>query len=545
MSTNDGTYEGGVNLGTPGLIQADPDEAADFDGASGQVSVPFSANLNAAQFSVDAWVVLKDTPGTARSVVASFDEAQHAGFALIAGASGFWEAVVGDGSGWVHLQSGVAVSEGETTYLAMVFDGSTLSLGAASPSGDLDKSEANTTVNNFQQNASSPLTIGGPGPEAAAAFKGTIDEVAVYNAALTVDQAGGHWNAGICGTTGQRPEEIIESADPITVTTATLRGSINPYGVASTYHFEYGKTNSYGLTAPSTDADAGSGSTYQEVSPQLVTGLEPHTRYHYRLKATYGNNLTSNSADEVFTTNPSTAYHDDVVATSGLLAYWRLDEGSGSVAAALGPGGASAGQFAGTYTGNPTLGVTPGALDPSGDPDSAVSFNGSQYVFVPLPAAQWVGANFSLEFWFKTTTPGPGTGQWYLGAGLLDGDVAGSQNDFGTSISSGGHVLAGTGNPNTTIQSPGSYIDGGWHYVVFTRTQGSGTLTLYLDGAQVSTQSGASTALLNAPKTLAIAKVQTGANFQGSIDEVAIYSNVLTPAQIQNRYTLATTVTQQ
>jgi hypothetical protein len=60
-----------------------------------------------------------------------------------------------------------------------------------------------------------------------------------------------------------------------------LKGTVYPYGNDTTWHFEYGTSTAYGLSAPMPDSDAGT-STVVPVS-QLVTGLEPNTTYHYRL----------------------------------------------------------------------------------------------------------------------------------------------------------------------------------------------------------------------------------------------------------------------
>ena len=84
-----------------------------------------------------------------------------------------------------------------------------------------------------------------------------------------------------------------------------LRGSVDPYGLDTTYHFEYGTTTAYGTNVPAPDADAGSNEGFIPVS-QTVTGLAPSTTYHFRLFAS--NSAGPNtSKDETFTTpaNPN------------------------------------------------------------------------------------------------------------------------------------------------------------------------------------------------------------------------------------------------
>jgi hypothetical protein len=79
------------------------------------------------------------------------------------------------------------------------------------------------------------------------------------------------------------PQVFTGSATAICNTAATLQGSVNPRGLATNYHFDYGKTTTYGLTTPVTAA--GSGTTAKNVSAH-ITGLAPGTTYHFRLEAT-------------------------------------------------------------------------------------------------------------------------------------------------------------------------------------------------------------------------------------------------------------------
>src|SRR5213593_4140375 len=63
-----------------------------------------------------------------------------------------------------------------------------------------------------------------------------------------------------------------QRASAISATAATLNGTVNPNRLATTYHFEYGTTTSYGSQSPAVDASAGSGSSPVSVSTN-VSGL--------------------------------------------------------------------------------------------------------------------------------------------------------------------------------------------------------------------------------------------------------------------------------
>jgi len=94
---------------------------------------------------------------------------------------------------------------------------------------------------------------------------------------------------------GGAPVATTGSAKPVASKSATLNGTVNPNGLATTYCFEYGKDTSYGSTTSQTDA----GSGIDDVSASAkVTGLNDNTVYHFRLVAmnitgtAYGEDMT-------------------------------------------------------------------------------------------------------------------------------------------------------------------------------------------------------------------------------------------------------------
>ena len=166
---------------------------------------------------------------------------------------------------------------------------------------------------------------------------------------------------------------------------------------------------------------------------------------------------------------------------------------------------------------------------------NALRFNAanSSYVQIARPAA--IQGDFTIEYWVNTTMTGPTGTNWWQGAGLVDGEVAGAVNDFGTSLLNGGKLAFGVGNPDVTIQSTTAINDGTWHHVAVTRTQASGLMQLYIDGALQVTSGTAvtNTGLLTAPVNLRLGSIQTGAPyFTGQLDEVRLWSVVRTQAQI-------------
>jgi DNA-binding beta-propeller fold protein YncE len=101
-------------------------------------------------------------------------------------------------------------------------------------------------------------------------------------------------------TTAVAPPAVSTGgAGDITASSATLNGSINPFGLLTTYHFEYGTTDQYGSRTPAGEAPAGNGRVQRSFS-QSVSGLQSGVTYHYRLVATSAAG-TTNGADRTFT----------------------------------------------------------------------------------------------------------------------------------------------------------------------------------------------------------------------------------------------------
>jgi hypothetical protein len=94
------------------------------------------------------------------------------------------------------------------------------------------------------------------------------------------------------------PTVLTGPPAPIQTRGATLHGTVNPNSLATTYHFEFGTTTSYGSSTPA--ADAGTGTAGAPATAAL-TGLAPNTTYHYRLVATNPKG-TSNGGDVSLTT---------------------------------------------------------------------------------------------------------------------------------------------------------------------------------------------------------------------------------------------------
>ena len=82
---------------------------------------------------------------------------------------------------------------------------------------------------------------------------------------------------------------------------ARLNSTVDPNGLATSVHFEYGTTTDYGLTtAPQTET----GKAYRDIAAN-ISGLAAHTGYHFRPVASNADG-TIIGGDRAFTTLTST-----------------------------------------------------------------------------------------------------------------------------------------------------------------------------------------------------------------------------------------------
>ena len=125
------------------------------------------------------------------------------------------------------------------------------------------------------------------------------------------------------------PAAVTEVATGVDEEHATLHGEVNPNGISSSYHFEYGKTAAYGVSAPVQDVAVGNGLDDLEQSVML-SGLEPRVRYHFRIVAT-SEMGTSYGADRSFTTGLKWNLKNSNSAGAADQAFWFGNPGDSRV----------------------------------------------------------------------------------------------------------------------------------------------------------------------------------------------------------------------
>src|SRR5947209_10313782 len=216
---------------------------------------------------------------------------------------------------------------------------------------------------------------------------------------------------------------------------------------------------------------------------------------------------------------PSASYSSTVIGDHP-SAYYRLRETSGAVAVDSSGNGRNA-----TYTGNTTLGVSPGAV--IGDTNTAISGTGAGTLAAGSPGVLPIGnAARSIEAWVRTTATGT--------RGLAGYGATGFNASFSVAIDPT-HVqlLVGGDDLSFAIGSGIAINDGAWHQVV--ASYDGSTATAYLDGVSIGAQT-----LPAALSTKDTSGLQLGSDFQGgdplsgALDEVSAYPTALTASQVLN-----------
>ncbi len=122
-----------------------------------------------------------------------------------------------------------------------------------------------------------------------------------YIRAYAINSQGTGYGDEVSITTQNVVPPVATSADAtsISATSATLNGSVNANGTATSITFEYGTTFMYGSAITATPPTT-SGITPESVSA-VVTGLTANTDYHFRVKAVSAG-VTVYGEDKIFKT---------------------------------------------------------------------------------------------------------------------------------------------------------------------------------------------------------------------------------------------------
>jgi PKD repeat protein len=524
--TATGSASSGAAFGLPGGVAGDPSKAIGFDGSDDFGSVPLNLS-GGGKATIEFWLnwsAYDNEDDLALELTPNFN--QNGGGFIVdpnAGQGGF-----GVGIGIAESRNNVFFarpSAGQWHHYAFVLDSGAPAAQQITPYVDgqpigYTKTADGTGAGNF---ANSTLYLMSRAGQTLFGH-GTLDELAVYNRALSAAEIAEHdASYGV----NRRPHATLTAAPNPAVTGEQVKfdasGSSDPDGSIVKYQWDLDGNGSF---------ETDTGTTASAAIPTSKAGPATVT------VRVLDNNFATDTETKTVTVEdpkappppppPPASYSAAVLATPGLVHYWRLDEAAGTTALADSVGSATA------SAGGATLGG-PGSLG-----GGAASFDGIDD-FAQAPVDLSAASRITIEFWMR----------WNA---FADNDALAMEltpnfngNDGGLLVDPNaeqGSFGVGIGNPDTRNNV---YFDrpsaGQWHHYAFVldpTTAAANQVTPYVDGKAVAYAKGTSGVGTGnfANSTLYFMSRAGAALFGGgSLDEVAIYDQALSASQIATHFT--------
>jgi len=501
VGAHNGTLVGGATF-VPGIAS----EALDING-SAYVTVPDSPSLSpTSALTVTAWIKPNIAQVGFPTIVKKNGPSDAAGYAL---------ELFGDGtpngtkaSFYVYILGGfwagtgdVPVPIGQWTHLAGTYNGSSLRLYV---NGVL---AASTPVTGTVRPSTGPLHIGHD-PVLNRYFRGSIDDVGIFDEALPITQIQALHSAGSIGAT------FDPSGPPHLIVPANI--SV--------------------LAEPTSKIVFFNASAWDVLDGPIAASCSPASGSAFPVGTTLITCTTTNSR------NVSAAGSFDVTVVqrtsnvTGLIAHWQFDEMSGTRALDSSGNGHDGTIVGATYT-------TDGADVPGNA--SGLRFDGHGYVTIPdSPSLNFSQNNpFSISFWARAAPDGTGHilvaktpctsgGYDYAIKLFFEGT---SSFPAGGNEGSSGAVLIWEHDGQQHVGAAKDLPLGRLTHFAMTY-DGAGTARMYFDGLLAATQSGAFLGGHDAPGVnLVLGNNPCGDGldaFRGVLDDVRLYDRALSASDV-------------
>ncbi|MCL4789693.1 MAG: immunoglobulin domain-containing protein [Verrucomicrobia bacterium] len=523
MGRHDGFYTNATGsgplptLGVAGAIAGSASTAASFSSTGQGIGmIPYSADLNAAVFSVEAWVKTSVLTGQA-PLSSTF------------GNNGWWWQTTGGTwggfgpSGYAPIydngNTAALVSPGQWTHLVIRYNGSRVIGGTAYPYSYYVNGQTDGFVwTGSSVNTSGPFIIGARGLSATVLaesfFDGEVDEVAVYGRELAGAEILARFEARFGTTT---PPYFIGDFIPQTVVTGTsVRFSTIVQGsVPITLQWYKGSEPIVGqttasLTIPSTAvSDTGT----------------------YTLWATNGAGVSSQSVN-LTVINP-VGYAN---VTNDLVLHLRFDGN---------PNDSSGRNNNGTPVGSPAFVqglIGAEALQYTTDTSSAIY----DYVTLGAPADLQFGgsSSFTVGLWVKLPQGATPPDLPFIGTATNSMNNPGW--DLGPTYETGGwQWCLNDGVNNFNVNGPANSINNGeWHHFVLVVDRAAKKANTYLDGVCVGVTDITTLGNVDTGAPTIIGQDPTGTypeSGTATLDDLGIWRRALTALEVTQIYSAGST----
>ena len=513
FGTNNGSF-----LGTAGYTNGEVGNAMLFNGVDNGIVVPPSASLNVGAgngLTIEAWVNPSEiTPGGKANPVVEWNEGNGSSYG-----SAFWlthpSVAIGNffanlvdtgGGNHVIFSNSGLITTNVYQHVAVTYDKAS---GTAALYYNGVQVAVDTTFGQFTPQTTYPLYLGErpPGDINSWVFSGSMDEVSLYNRALSSNEIAAIYLAGSGGKCFTPvPPSITAQPTNVTVNVGgTASFSVTASGTPPlSYQWSFGTTNiidATNATLTLTNVQLTQTGNYSV----LVTNIAGST-----------NSIVAALTVNVPSCDP---------APSGMVAWWQAEGNALD----------SVGTNNGTWNG--TSGYT------NGEVNQAFNFNGdagASYVLVPdAPALRFTNA-MTVEAWVNLKT--------FMGANAREivskfGGPYFNQASYTFSIDPATQeayfiVIAYAGGTSTTVYSSTTIPPNQWVHLA--GTYDGSTVNIYVNG-QLSGTTPWTQGIFPGDNPLVIGcTLQDGSVptsfFNGQIDEVSLYNRALSSNEIAAIY---------
>ena len=446
----------------------------------------------------------------------------------------------GNGSTPYNWVSGVAPPAYLWSFVSLVVTPTNATIYMMNTNGLISSS---LNYNNDNMAFDSPSAIGTDPYSDTRTFNGMIDEVAIFNQSLTESQLNAIYIAGAGLWPGLAPDITeppqIQSLYP----GGNAQYSVGVTGLAP-YTYQWYTTNGSGIFVPMTDGPGISGSTNTTLIVSNVSASTP-AQYEVVVSNFYG--VVTSSVAQLAILGSYSSPYDKTVQNDLPVAYWRFNETQNPNPGPVTAADLSGNNFNGIYginTSNASTGVSgpvppayPGFETSNG---ALQTFNGADDSFVTVPALNLNTNQMTVSMWIY---PLGGQAQ---GAGLF----------FWRGSSTAGLIYNNIVNNNELAlnwnNNPASYDwQSGlappvntWSLVSLVVTPTNATIYLINDtGLRFANLDITNTVMpFDSPSTIGADPFSSARAFNGIIDEVAIFNQAFTEAQVAALYTSASDI---
>jgi hypothetical protein len=266
-----------------------------------------------------------------------------------------------------------------------------------------------------------------------------------------------------------------------------------------------------------------SGGTFKSTSGRLeIAGAFNRTAGTFTHNS--GQVMLKSNSSKTFASNGATFY--DLNVNDGLRGYWKLDDTASPAVDSSGYGNNL------NWTVSPTSSTTVAPTLFQSSRSLATIMADRDSALIAMPSNMQMALPITLSAWYKATAIDTNAA-----------DIISGRDSYVLRLTSTGIGLAKHTGGDVWVElssTTSGYLDGNWHHVagVFGSTGG---MTVYYDGAVVA--SNADTTAISYANTaganLAIGRngsTNTNCDFGGNIDDVRVYSRMLTASEINSLY---------